>query len=34
MEVMAPFLLAFVRRNEIYAGEPLPAEPEMPSLAP
>jgi LmbE family N-acetylglucosaminyl deacetylase len=34
MEVMAPFLLAFVRRNELYAGEPLPAEPEMPSLAP
>lgn len=33
MEVMAPFLLAFVRRNELYAEEPLPAEAEMPTLA-
>jgi LmbE family N-acetylglucosaminyl deacetylase len=32
MEVMAPFLLAFVRRNEIYADEPLPVEAEMPAL--
>lgn len=34
MEVMAPFLLAFVRRNELYADEPLPSEPELPALAP
>ncbi|MFO1265523.1 MAG: PIG-L family deacetylase [Rubrivivax sp.] len=34
LEVMAPFLLAFVRRNELYAGEPLPADPELPALAP
>jgi len=33
MEVMAPFLLAFVRRNELYADEPLPAEAEIPTLA-
>ena len=32
MEVMAPFLLAFVRRNELYAEEPLPAEAEIPTL--
>lgn len=31
MEVMAPFLLAFVRRNELYAREPLPEEPELPA---
>ena len=34
MEVMAPFLLAFVRRNELYADEPLPSEPEVPALVP
>jgi LmbE family N-acetylglucosaminyl deacetylase len=34
MKVMAPFLLAFVRRNELYADEPLPAEAEVPELAP
>lgn len=33
LEVMAPFLLAFVRRNELYADEPLPAEAEMPTLS-
>jgi LmbE family N-acetylglucosaminyl deacetylase len=33
MEVMAPFLLAFVRRNELFASEPLPAEAEVPALA-
>lgn len=34
LEVMAPFLLAFVRRNELYADEPLPSEPELPALVP
>jgi LmbE family N-acetylglucosaminyl deacetylase len=34
MEVMAPFLLSFVRRNELYAEEPLPSEPEVPALGP
>ena len=34
MEVMTPFLLAFVRRNELFADEPLPSEAEVPALAP
>ena len=32
MEMMAPFMLSFVRRNELYSPDPLPERAEIPSL--